>query len=237
MALTINKKISPYNYDIVKNRKIKYIVIHWVGARSSAKNNATYFYNGDRNASAHYFVDDKEIWQSVEDKNSAHAVGGGPLDQGSPYAKYGKKYFGKCINSNSISIEMCCSTNSKGQLYITDKTIQLTGRLVRALQKKYNIADEYVIRHFDVNGKICPGPYIEELKWEKLHSILVGKYFKIKAKGNLIARETASTSSKQTRILKKGTVYGIIDTNEKGTRGKTVRGDWITITSKYAERL
>ena len=38
-------------------------------------------------------------------------------------------------------------------------------------------------------------------------------------------------------VLKKGTVYGIIDTNEKGTRGKTVRGDWITITSKYAERL
>ena len=98
MALEINKKISKYNFYEMTNRKIKYIVIHWVGAASSAKNNADYFYAADRQASAHYFVDDKEIWQSVLEKNAAWAVGGGPLDQGSPYAKYGKKYFNKCTN-------------------------------------------------------------------------------------------------------------------------------------------
>ena len=142
MSIKINKKISKYNHYDMDNRKIKYIVIHWVGAASSAKNNADYFYSADRRASAHYFVDDKEIWQSVLDKNAAWAVGGGPLDQASPYAKYGKKYFNKCTNSNSISIEMCCKKNSQGKLYITDETIELTAELVQMLQKKYSILDK-----------------------------------------------------------------------------------------------
>ena len=142
MSIKINKKISKYNHYDMNNRKIKYIVIHWVGAASSAKNNADYFYSADRSASAHYFVDDKEIWQSVLDKNAAWAVGGGPLDQASPYAKYGKKYFNKCTNSNSISIEMCCKKNSQGKLYITDETIELTAELVQMLQKKYSISDK-----------------------------------------------------------------------------------------------
>ena len=239
MSIKINKKISKYNHYDMNNRKIKYIVIHWVGAASSAKNNADYFYSADRRASAHYFVDDKEIWQSVLDKNAAWAVGGGPLDQASPYAKYGKKYFNKCTNSNSISIEMCCKKNSQGKLYITDETIDLTAELVQMLQKKYSISDKNVIRHFDVNGKLCPGTYIEELKWEKLHSKLVGNYFKVRTKGELIARENYTLTSKKTRNLEKDKVYGIIKTKKAGIvlRGKLVKGDWISLSSKFVDIL
>ena len=239
MSIKINKKISKYNHYNMDNRKIKYIVIHWVGAASSAKNNADYFYSADRSASAHYFVDDKEIWQSVLDKNAAWAVGGGPLDQASPYAKYGKKYFNKCTNSNSISIEMCCKKNSQGKLYITDETIDLTAELVQMLQKKYSISDKNVIRHFDVNGKLCPGTHIEELKWEKLHSILVGNYFKVRTKGELIARENYTLTSKKTRNLEKDKVYGIIKTKKAGIvlRGKLVKGDWISLSSKFVDIL
>ena len=239
MSIKINKKISKYNHYDMDNRKIKYIVIHWVGAASSAKNNADYFYSADRSASAHYFVDDKEIWQSVLDKNAAWAVGGGPLDQASPYAKYGKKYFNKCTNSNSISIEMCCKKNSQGKLYITDETIDLTAELVQMLQKKYSISDKNVIRHFDVNGKLCPGTHIEELKWEKLHSILVGNYFKVRTKGKLIARENYTLTSKKTRNLEKDKVYGIIKTKKAGIvlRGKLVKGDWISLSSKFVDIL
>ena len=239
MSIKINKKISKYNHYDMNNRKIKYIVIHWVGAASSAKNNADYFYSADRSASAHYFVDDKEIWQSVLDKNAAWAVGGGPLDQASPYAKYGKKYFNKCTNSNSISIEMCCKKNSQGKLYITDETIDLTAELVQMLQKKYSISDKNVIRHFDVNGKLCPGTHIEELKWEKLHSILVGNYFKVRTKGELIARENYTLTSKKTRNLEKDKVYGIIKTKKTGIvlRGKLVKGDWISLSSKFVDIL
>lgn len=239
MSIKINKKISKYNHYDMDNRKIKYIVIHWVGAASSAKNNADYFYSADRSASAHYFVDDKEIWQSVLDKNAAWAVGGGPLDQASPYAKYGKKYFNKCTNSNSISIEMCCKKNSQGKLYITDETIDLTAELVQMLQKKYSISDKNVIRHFDVNGKLCPGTHIEELKWEKLHSRLVGNYFKVRTKGELIARENYTLTSKKTRNLEKDKVYGIIKTKKAGIvlRGKLVKGDWISLSSKFVDIL
>ena len=239
MSIKINKKISKYNHYDMDNRKIKYIVIHWVGAASSAKNNADYFYSADRSASAHYFVDDKEIWQSVLDKNAAWAVGGGPLDQASPYAKYGKKYFNKCTNSNSISIEMCCKKNSQGKLYITDETIDLTAELVQMLQKKYSISDKNVIRHFDVNGKLCPGTHIEELKWEKLHSKLVGNYFKVRTKGELIARENYTLTSKKTRNLEKDKVYGIIKTKKAGIvlRGKLVKGDWISLSSEFVDIL
>ena len=239
MSIKINKKISKYNHYDMNNRKIKYIVIHWVGAASSAKNNADYFYSADRSASAHYFVDDKEIWQSVLDKNAAWAVGGGPLDQASPYAKYGKKYFNKCTNSNSISIEMCCKKNSQGKLYITDETIDLTAELVQMLQKKYSISDKNVIRHFDVNGKLCPGTHIEELKWEKLHSKLVGNYFKVRTKGELIARKNYTLTSKKTRNLEKDKVYGIIKTKKAGIvlRGKLVKGDWISLSSKFVDIL
>ena len=239
MSIKINKKISKYNHYDMNNRKIKYIVIHWVGAASSAKNNVDYFYSADRSASAHYFVDDKEIWQSVLDKNAAWAVGGGPLDQASPYAKYGKKYFNKCTNSNSISIEMCCKKNSQGKLYITDETIELTAKLVQMLQKKYSISDKNVIRHFDVNGKLCPGTHIEQLKWEKLHSILVGNYFKVRTKGELIARENYTLTSKKTRNLEKDKVYGMIKTKKAGIvlRGKLVKGDWISLSSKFVDIL
>ena len=58
--LPINRKISNFNhYDV---NDIKYLIIHYVGAQSStAANNATYFAGGDRQASAHYFVDNNEI--------------------------------------------------------------------------------------------------------------------------------------------------------------------------------
>ena len=44
------------------------------GACSSAKANANYFYNTYRGASAHYFVDDNEIYRIVADKNIRMAL-------------------------------------------------------------------------------------------------------------------------------------------------------------------
>ena len=234
----IKRMISKYNHDKTSGRKIKYIVIHWVGAASTAVNNGVYFQGGDRGASAHYFVDNDGIVQSVSEKNIAWAVGSrGLLDQGSPYAKYGGRLFGKCTNSNSLSVEMCCKKNTKGQLYISEKTIENTAWLVQAIQKRLGIDNDHVIRHFDVNGKLCPLPYIKESEWDDVHALLTGQKFKIKTKGKLIVRKTSSLLSKKTSVLTKGKEYQIIRTNLKGTRGKLKEGGWITITSKYAERI
>ncbi|MGF6376837.1 N-acetylmuramoyl-L-alanine amidase CwlA [Clostridiales Family XIII bacterium PM5-7] len=243
--MKINKKISKYNHDKYTNRDIKYIVIHYVGTTSTAKNNVDYFAGGDRQASAHYFVDDTSIWQSVEDKNAAWAVGSsGLLDQGSPYAKYGGKLFGKCTNKNSISIEMCCKKKS-GKIYITDATIKNTAELVQSLQKKYGIKDDKVVRHFDVNGKLCPLPYVETTKWKKLREELTQTseaveglkvLEKCKTKGKLNIRTGPGTSFKITGSYKKGTTLNIRDHNTDKTWGYTENG-WCNITEKYVEKI
>ena len=38
--------------------------------------------------------------------------------------------------------------------------------LVQMLMQKYGIDIHHVIRHFDVTGKKCPLPLIENLKWQ-----------------------------------------------------------------------
>lgn len=167
MAPKINKKISRYNHTVYKNRSIRYIVIHWVGAVSTAKNNADFFARANRNASAHYFVDKDEIWQSVSDGNAAWAVGGGPYSQGSKGSKYGNK----CKNANSISIELCC-IKKKGKLIVDPKAIAKAAVLVKYLQRKYDIPDSRVIRHYDVTGKACPGGYLTDKKWKVLRNKL-----------------------------------------------------------------
>lgn len=167
MAPKIYKKISKYNHTVYRNREIKYIVIHWVGAVSTAKNNAEYFAKGNRNASAHYFVDANYIYQSVADSNAAWAVGGGAYSQGSKGSTYGNK----CKNANSISIELCC-IKKNGKLIVDPKAITKARTLVKYLQAKYDIPDSRVIRHFDVTGKSCPGGYLTDSKWKALRKKL-----------------------------------------------------------------
>lgn len=159
--LQIQKKLTLVNRTIAKNRKKQFIVIHYVGAVSSAKNNVDYFYDQNRGASAHYFVDENEIWQCVDDSNVAWHVGGA------------KTYYNNCKNGNSIGVEMCCEKDEKGNLYVTDKTIKNTQELVRYLMEKYGIDAEQVVRHYDVTHKLCPAPLIEENLWNTFKKGLV----------------------------------------------------------------
>lgn len=156
ILVKIQKKLTLINRTIAKNRKIEYIVIHYVGAVSSAKNNVDYFYDKDRQSSAHYFVDEKSIWQCVEDTNIAWHCGGA------------KKYFSNCRNSNSIGIELCCKKDKAGKWYFEDKTLENATELVRSLMNKYNVKFENIIRHYDVTHKVCPKPFVDDAKyWNK----------------------------------------------------------------------
>ncbi|MEG0593122.1 MAG: N-acetylmuramoyl-L-alanine amidase [Coprobacillus sp.] len=143
--MKINKMITPYKKTTMNNKKNKYIVIHYVGGVSSAKNNCIYYNRKDaRDASAHYFVDDTGVYQLVEDKDAAWHCGA---------TSYKHK---ECRNSNSIGIEMCLKKDGAGKLYVTESTIEIVGQLVRELMDKYNIDKTHIIRHFDVTGKLCP---------------------------------------------------------------------------------
>ena len=148
---------------------IKYIVVHYTGNKGdTALNNCKYFQGADRHASAHYFIDGGEyVYISVPTNIIAWAVGG----------KYSTSngagsFYGKCTNANSISIELCDSVSS-----VPDATYKQLVELVKYLMDKYNIPASKVIRHWDVNGKQCPAPWVgkNNKAWEKFKKDIVAE--------------------------------------------------------------
>lgn len=141
--MNIIRDLTKVNFENGGNTK-RYIVIHYTGNYTdTAKNNANYFRDVYRGGSAHYFVDEKDIYQCVEDNNISWGVG----------VNYGSNnLFGKVTNYNCINIEMC-STNG----VIAEATYKNTVELTKYLMNKYNIPASNVVRHWDVCTKQCPG--------------------------------------------------------------------------------
>lgn len=154
-APKINKLLTPYNYTDQNNTgRIRYIVIHYVGALGGAEANCRYSAGRYIGASAHYYVGfDGEIWQSVEDGDIAWHCGA-------------KSYrHRECRNSNSIGIEMCVRNKGNQSAesrdwYFEDATVAAAVGLTKYLMQKYEVPADRVIRHHDVTGKICPNPYV-----------------------------------------------------------------------------
>lgn len=168
----INKLLTKYNFTNKDDTgRIKYIVIHYVGALGGAKANCQYYASKYLGASAHYFVGfDGEIWQSVADEDIAWHCG----------AKSYKHV--ECRNSNSIGIEMCVrnkgsQADTSKDWYFEDATVRETIELTQYLMKKYNLPADHVIRHYDVTGKICPNPYVYNTTkdtWDKFKKAIKG---------------------------------------------------------------
>lgn len=124
---------------------IKWIVIHYTGNYSKgadATAHLRYLEGATRYGSAHYYVDDKRIIQTIGDSLVAWSVGD---NQG-----HGK-YLNGCTNSNSISVEMCVNADSD-QTLVYKNTLELTKNLMR----KFNVPASRVCRHYDVSKKDCP---------------------------------------------------------------------------------
>lgn len=159
------------NYGAYRNESvIEYIVIHYTGNDGDrAWNNVNYFQsNKYLQASAHLFVDDNNVYQSVPFDYVAYSVGAKSVDT----SKGGGKFYKKCTNKNSINIEMC-DTNKNGTYDVTEQTINNTLSITKELMAKYGIPASKVIRHFDVTGKKCPAYWIDNATWEnKFHSKL-----------------------------------------------------------------
>jgi N-acetylmuramoyl-L-alanine amidase CwlA len=145
IAINRSKRCNTSNYTNSDERQIEYIVMHYTGnVKDNAKNNANYFTGPNRHASAHYFVDDDSIYQSVDANDIAWHCG-----------TSGVYYHTTCRNNNSIGIEMCCTA---GNYKVGDKALENAAQLVSALCKYFNISDvdKYVVRHYDVTHKKCP---------------------------------------------------------------------------------
>ena len=201
--MKINKNITNTNRTVRNGRKIEYIVIHYVGAVSTAKNNTIYFKDAYRGVSAHYFVDDNSIWQCVEENDRAWHCGGALV------------YYSKARNDNSIGVEMCCYMNN-GKLDISAKTIANTIELVKDIMKRYNIPVENVVRHYDVTHKKCPAPFVDDVaRWTDFKRRLTDEpldylTYTVKKGDSLwkIAKECLGNGSKYTEIATLNNIKG-----------------------------
>lgn len=155
MDIKINKLPCNQGNYTKANRKpeeITTIVIHYTGNRNdTAKANCKYFQSPNRNASANYFVDENEIWQSVEDKDIS----------------WNASIWN--INQHCIGIEMCNSVD-----FVPQKTKENVRKLVQYLMKKYPTINS-VIRHYDCNGKHCPLPLLDNNKWKEFKDYIMQK--------------------------------------------------------------
>ena len=144
---------------------LAYVVMHYTGnSKDTAKANANYFGGAGRNASAHFFVDDAEIYQSVELRDTAWHCGAKSYKHGS------------CRNANSIGIEMCCTA---GNYRISDRTKENAAYLCAFLCKMLGIGaggvDSYVLRHYDVTGKNCPAQMVSNpTEWQEFKNKVKG---------------------------------------------------------------
>lgn len=223
MTIKIHKKLAKsISYGGKRAlENIEYIVIHYTGNKGdTAKNNADYFATGNiRQAGAHFFVDKKgEIWKSINMNRIAWAVGGKySLSNGAG------AYYGKCTNTNSISIELCdccVDTNWKQKM--------ATRRLVQYIQKKCPNA-KTITRHWDVNGKSCPLPMIgtNNEKWVLFHRFITNGYsFEAKVTKDAVIRSTPKVANNKVKKLKKGKKVSIVEL--RGNWGRIKKGIYDT---------
>ena len=225
---TAKKGIS---YDGIRDLKdIIAVVIHHTGNKGdTAKNNADYFATSNmRAAGAHIFVSrNGDIAYSIPIEKTAYAVGG---RYGTSYGA--GAYYGRITNANSVSIELCdCLKGPSWEQMLACRELYLW---IKGQCPNLN----KVVRHWDVNGKECPGPMTgkENKKWEHFRSKVVNNY-QYKAK---VVKDAAIRSSKgvkpknKTGSVKKGKVVTIskISGNWGRILQKDSKGRWQWISLK-----
>lgn len=215
----VNIRVQLDNDDhYVGGNNIQYIVIHGTGNKTdSDEGNANYFCGGNRQSSAHYFVDDDSITQLVKDLDGAWHCG----DGGNAYG---------INNRNSLGVEMCCTN------YVyTETTQKNTIELVVMLMKKYNVPIERVVRHYDASRKNCPSGFNLDGKWtgwvafkNKLAMALAPKPVAPVAPVAKYGVVTASTLNVRSG---RGTSFPVIGTLQLGAKVRldTKMNEWYSI--------
>ena len=153
------KQAHSGNYQPGRTQPIEYIVVHYTANKGdTAKNNLDYFARAKTGTSAHYFVDENEVCQSVQDTDVAWHCGS--KNPRHPY----------CRNANSIGIEMCNSVGS-----VPEAVRDRTAAFVRQKMAEYGIDVDHVLTHYLVTGKRCPAPWVDNpSEWETFKAMLEG---------------------------------------------------------------
>ena len=134
----------------VGQNKPAYVVIHetdnW-SKGAGAKAHATAMKNGNLAGTVHYYVDSNSVYQTLDHKDGAWAVGDGK-------GKYG------ITNRNSINIEIC--VNPESDYY---KAVDKAEQLAASLLKQYGWGTDRLKRHYDASRKHCPRRIQDEGLW------------------------------------------------------------------------
>ena len=138
----INMKYFAHG-GVRKTADIRYLVIHFTS------NDGDDYAREVAGASAHYFVDEREVWRSVPDNCVAWHCG----TRGTYFHPY-------CRNQNSIGIELCSRVDANGIFYFSGETVEQAVQLARGLRKQYQIPQGHILRHYDVTHKLCPEPFV-----------------------------------------------------------------------------
>ena len=176
-------KINEFKADVAvyRTRKgvsslkdIKAIVHHYTGVcQQTARGNAEYFgtlasHPSDPLLSIHFAVDDTEVWSCVP------MMGRAGHCEDSGVGQFKNLY----NNENTIGIEVCPHHKKKKKYpdayekgwYFSDTSIELLKQLdVYIINeiKKAGGETPALVRHFDITGKHCPAPWLEdEQQWE-----------------------------------------------------------------------
>lgn len=151
-------------------RQVKAIVVHWTANQSKGANaqaNRNYFNNGApgpggtfRPASAHYLVDSNTIIQALPDTEVGFHCGDKPLGQYKPAGKEMIKGTRLTPNYFTIGLELCANADGNWT-----ETCDNGAMLAATLLYKHGLDLANLLRHFDVTGKKCPLPMIQEWAW------------------------------------------------------------------------
>ena len=143
---------DPSNYRAGRTQPVRYIVMHYTANNGdTARNNCDYYHRvGSLQASAHYFVDEHGAMQSVRECDTAWHCGARAY------------WHPECRNANSIGIEMCSRKRADGSYYIKPETVVNAAALAREIMQRYGIDTDHIVRHYDVTGKRCPMPWVDD---------------------------------------------------------------------------
>lgn len=154
------------NFRVGRTQPVRYIVMHYTaGNGDTAKNNCDYYHRvGGLQASAHYFVDENNVMQSVLEGNTAWHCGARAY------------WHPECRNANSIGIEMCSRKRADGSYYIKPETVANAAVLAKDIMQRYGIDTDHVLRHYDVTGKRCPMPWVDDpAQWTAFKDMLTSQ--------------------------------------------------------------
>ena len=154
---------DPSNYRAGRTQPVRYIVMHYTANNGdTARNNCDYYHRvGGLQASAHYFVDEHGAMQSVRECDTAWHCGARAY------------WHPECRNGNSIGIEMCSRKRADGSYYIKPETVANAAALAKDIMQRYGIDTDHVLRHYDVTGKRCPMPWVDDpAQWTEFKEML-----------------------------------------------------------------